>query len=97
MQLAWHTIPNGPDQDVTVRFAPLVDATCRRSLGIRSSGSCQATTVQPEFHVRVAGLDEISWWILGYGDQAEVLKPLPLRQLIAERAQRLVNLYNGDA
>jgi predicted DNA-binding transcriptional regulator YafY len=34
---------------------------------------------------------------LGYGDQAEVLKPISLRHLIAERARRLVNLYNGDA
>ena len=50
-----------------------------------------------DFHVRVSGLNEISWWILGYGDQAEVLKPARLRQLIAERAGRLVEMYNGHA
>jgi proteasome accessory factor B len=50
-----------------------------------------------DFHVRVSGLQEISWWILGYGDQAEVLKPARLRQLIGERAGRLVEMYNGRA
>jgi proteasome accessory factor B len=46
-----------------------------------------------DFHVRVSGLNEISWWILGYGDQAEVLRPTALRNLIAERAERIVERY----
>ena len=50
-----------------------------------------------DFHVRVAGIREISWWILGYGDQAEVLKPARLRQLIARHAANLVQMYNGRA
>ena len=33
----------------------------------------------------------------GKAHNAQVLNPLPLRQLIAERAQRVVNLYNGHA
>jgi proteasome accessory factor B len=49
-----------------------------------------------DFQVRVAGVREISWWILGYGDQAEVLKAGRLRQLIAEHASRLVKMYNGQ-
>ncbi len=48
-----------------------------------------------DFQVRVSGLHEISWWILGYGDQAEVLKPASLRRLIAEHAGRMVEMYNG--
>ena len=42
-----------------------------------------------DFHVTVSGLQEISWWILGYGDQAEVLQPVELRQLVAARALRM--------
>jgi predicted DNA-binding transcriptional regulator YafY len=94
---AWHMIPNGPDQDVTVRFAPLVARNVAEVVWHKTQRLVPGDDGSLDFHVRVAGLDEISWWILGYGDQAEVLKPLPLRQLIAERAQRLVNLYNGHA
>jgi predicted DNA-binding transcriptional regulator YafY len=46
-----------------------------------------------EFQVTVSGLQEISWWIMGYGDQAEVLEPAKLREMIFQRAQKLVELY----
>ena len=37
-----------------------------------------------EFRVTGSGLHEISWWILGYGDQAEVTPAQePLRNVIA--------------
>ncbi len=41
----------------------------------------------------VSGLNEISWWILGYGDQAEVLDPPELRRLVAQRAAQMVQQY----
>ena len=50
-----------------------------------------------DFHVRVSGIGEISWWIMGYGDQAEVLEPEPLRELIARRAERMLEQYRGQA
>jgi predicted DNA-binding transcriptional regulator YafY len=37
------------------------------------------------------------WWILGYGDQAEVLAPEELRQMVAGRATRLAALYKGKS
>ncbi len=46
-----------------------------------------------DFRVTVSGLGEISWWILGYGDQAEVLQPPKLRQMIAERVGRMAKCY----
>ena len=49
-----------------------------------------------DFHVRVDGLSEISWWILGYGDQAEVVKPAKLRKLIASRVSRMSRIYGLD-
>jgi predicted DNA-binding transcriptional regulator YafY len=49
-----------------------------------------------EFRAKVSGLSEIVWWILGYGDQAEVLQPAKLRRLVAQRAENLVALYNGN-
>jgi proteasome accessory factor B len=40
---------------------------------------------------RVDGLGEISWWILGYGDQVEVVAPAALRKKIATTAQLVVD------
>ena len=46
-----------------------------------------------DFQVTVSGLNEISWWILGYGDQAEVLQPPELRRLVAGHAARMLGHY----
>jgi proteasome accessory factor B len=43
--------------------------------------------------VTVSGLSEIMWWILGYGDQAEVLEPPELRKRIREHAGRMAERY----
>ncbi len=91
---AWHMIPEpGPDQEVVVRFSKLVAQNVaevrwhrRQRLEYRQDGSL-------DFHVTVSGLNEISWWILGYGDQAEVRRPPALRELVAARARRMAEIY----
>ena len=91
---AWHLIPeSGPDHEVLVRFSPMVAQNVAEVVWHKT----QQTTLNPDgtldFRVTVSGLNEISWWILGYGDQAEVLQPPELRQLIAQRARRLADRY----
>lgn len=60
----------------------------------------QRTTYQEDgsllFEVDVDGIDEISWWLLGYGDQAQVLEPPELRELVARRVERMYSYYRGD-
>ena len=46
-----------------------------------------------DFKVTVDGLGELSWWILGYGDQAEVLSPPELREKLISMIKRMENLY----
>lgn len=48
------------------------------------------------FEVDVDGIDEIAWWILGYGDQAQVLEPPELRERILEHARRMVACYAAN-
>jgi predicted DNA-binding transcriptional regulator YafY len=93
---AWNMIP-GPEKDylVVARFQPLVAKNVAevgwhktQQLRFLEDGSL-------EFRAKVSGLNEIVWWILGYGDQVEVLQPAKLRRLVAQRAQNLVALYNG--
>ncbi|MCH8830429.1 MAG: WYL domain-containing protein, partial [Planctomycetes bacterium] len=49
-----------------------------------------------DFHVSVDGLSEISWWILGYGDQAEVIQPAELRQILSRRIEQMGRIYGKD-
>jgi proteasome accessory factor B len=91
---AWHMIPErGPDRHVVVRFDRLVAQNVvevnwhkTQRVEFRDDGAA-------DYHVTVSGLNEISWWILGYGDRAEVLEPPELRRLIAQHAKRMVEKY----
>jgi predicted DNA-binding transcriptional regulator YafY len=42
--------------------------------------------------LRIDGLNEISWWIVGYGDQVEVLAPKALRSKILQVAKNMAKL-----
>jgi len=94
---AWHIIAEkGRDRLVQVRFSKLVAKNVAevkwhktQRVEFRDDGTL-------DFFVTVSGLNEISWWILGYGDQAEVLQPLELRQLIARRARRMAEQYGAE-
>jgi predicted DNA-binding transcriptional regulator YafY len=88
---AWSMLPEGRLYDVKLRFIPEVayDVTAVRwhetqSVHFEDDGSAIV-----EF--RVDGLNEITWWILSYGDQVEVIAPRVLRQRIIEIAQRIAN------
>jgi proteasome accessory factor B len=94
---AWHLIPEaGPDREVVVRFSHQVAQNIAevswhktQQLQFNADGTL-------DFRVTVSGLNEISWWILGYGDQAEVLEPPELRKMIATRIKRMTEVYNKD-
>jgi proteasome accessory factor B len=94
---AWHLIPEpGRDQEVLIRFSKMVaqnvaEVTWHKTqrVALREDGTL-------DFWVTVSGLGEISWWLLGYGDQAEVIKPPKLRQMIAERAAQMVERYRSS-
>lgn len=90
---AWHLIPDGPDVDVVIRFRPTVARNVAEVVWHRTQRIHWNKDGSLDFGVRVAGVREISWWILGYGDQAEVLRPEPLRELIAQHAVNLSRLY----
>ncbi len=93
---AWHLVPEkGPDQEVVVRFNSLVAKNVAEVVWHKTQWLQFNPDGTLDYHVTVSGLHEISWWILGYGDQAEVLRPLELRKIIAGHAQRLVKRY-GD-
>jgi proteasome accessory factor B len=89
---AWSMIPEGRIYNVKLRFLPKVAENVAevqwhstQKVTHNSDGS-----VTVEF--RVDGLGEITWWILGYGDQVQVLRPKRLRQKIIETAKNVAKL-----
>jgi predicted DNA-binding transcriptional regulator YafY len=91
---AWHLIPErGPDHHVVIRFSRMVASNVSEVTWHKTQKIVEQTDGSIDYHVDVSGLGEISWWILGYGDEAEVLEPVALRKLIASRIKRLCKRY----
>lgn len=95
---AWSMIPEpGDDYDVSIRFAKKV----ARNVADVVWHKTQQTELRRDgsllFRVRVSGLNEISWWVLGYGDQAEVLEPEELRRLVAKHVKNMAKRYDKPA
>ena len=93
---AWHMIPErGPDSEVVVRFSRLVAGNVAEVVWHKTQQLKFNEDGTLDFTVKVSGLKEISWWILGYGDQAEVLRPHTLRDILAGHAARLAARYGS--
>lgn len=93
---AWNLMPEpGPDHHVVVRFRPLVAQNVAEVQWHKTQRLEPQGDGAVDFHADVSGLNEIVWWILGYGDQAEVLRPVKLRRLVAARAKNMLRMYEG--
>ncbi|HEX3654333.1 MAG TPA: YafY family protein [Pirellulales bacterium] len=91
---AWHLIPErGGDQHVVIRFEKMVAQNVAEVAWHKTQRVRLLSDGRLDFHVTVSGLHEISWWVLGYGDQAEVLRPKKLRDLVVQRAQSMLKRY----
>ena len=49
------------------------------------------------FRVTVSGYEEMLYWVLSFGSQAQVIEPAPLRAAVAEQAAEMVSHYMRDA
>ena len=89
---AWSMIPQGRIYNVKLRFLPKVAENVAE---VQWHGTQEVTrnsdgSATVEF--RVDGLGEITWWILGYGDQVQILAPKALRNKVLETAKNMIKL-----
>jgi predicted DNA-binding transcriptional regulator YafY len=93
---SWSMIPEGQIHHIRLRFASKVASNVAEVRWHKS----QKVTHEPNGSVtvefRVDGLNEITWWILGYGDQVEVLAPASLRRNIAEIARNMAAVNSNN-
>lgn len=90
---AWHLIRGDRQYTVRIRFQPKVATNVAEVRWHRT----QSVAWQPDgsmiFTVTVAGVDEIAWWVLGYGACAEVLQPAALRRRVAAMLSEAADQY----
>ncbi|MGB7581666.1 MAG: transcriptional regulator [Sedimentisphaerales bacterium] len=92
---AWSMIPEGKMYHVRLQFAPKVASNVAEVNWHKSQQVTHNPDGSATVDFRVDGLGEITWWILGYGDQVEVLSPVVLRKNVAEITHRMVKINNN--
>lgn len=93
---AWSLIPERKKRrKVVIRFQPMVAKNVAEVQWHKTQQLKWEDDGTLLFTVTVDGLNEIVWWILGYGDQAEVVQPKELRQKILKSARDMVAQYEA--
>ena len=94
---AWKLIPSGQEHKVVLVFKQKVATNVSEVLWhpsqthrILEGGDCEMT-----FHVD--GLEEIAWWVCGYGDQVIIKQPAELRQRVHEILASAVKNHQNQA
>jgi predicted DNA-binding transcriptional regulator YafY len=91
--LAWSMIPEGKVFRVHLHFLPKVAGNVAEVRWHRTQEVKWNPDGSLEFFADVDGINEISWWVMGYGDQVTVKNPPELRQRISDVAKNMVKLY----
>ncbi len=91
---AWLMIREDREWHVVIRFCPNVAGNVDEIMWHKTQRTRLVEDGSLLFEVDVDGLREIAWWVLGYGDQAQVLAPTELRQMIKTHAERMLEFYN---
>ena len=89
---AWSMIPEGRIYNVKLRFLPRVANNVTEVQWHSTQEVTRNSDGSATVEFRVDGLGEITWWILGYGDQVQVLAPRALRKRVLETAKEMVKL-----
>jgi CRISPR-associated endonuclease/helicase Cas3 len=95
--VAWDVISDEPPVRVVIRFSPKVAARVAETRWHPSQESQPQPDGSLRWSARVAGVNEIRAWILGWGPDAEVLEPPDLRAEIAARLRDAAALYETGA
>lgn len=89
---AWSMIPEGQIYNVKLHFLPKVAHNVAEVQWHSTQKTTHHSDGSATIEFRVDGLGEITWWLLGYGDQVQVLAPKALRKKILDIAQNMIKL-----
>jgi len=89
---AWSMIPEGRIYNIKLQFLPKVAKNVTEVQWHSTQEVTRNRDGSATVEFRVDGLGEITWWILGYGDQVQVLAPKALRKRILDIAENMVEI-----
>ena len=89
---AWSMIPEGRIYNIKLRFLPKVAHNVAEVQWHSTQKVVRNSDGSATVEFRVDGLGEITWWILGYGDQVQVLAPKTLRKRVLQIAKNMAEL-----
>ena len=94
---AWRLIPEGREYKIVLEFSKKVATNVSEVLWHNSQehetlpdGRCRMTFT-------VDGINEIAWWLCGYGDQVVVVKPPELRDRVEQMLRSALKQYESEA
>jgi proteasome accessory factor B len=89
---AWSMIPEGRIYNIKLRFLPKVANNVAEVQWHSTQKVTHNVDGSAIVEFCVDGLGEITWWILGYGDQVQVLAPKALQEKVLEAARNIIKL-----
>lgn len=91
---AWNMIrKEGEDYDIIIQFSQKVAQNVSEIKWHKSQENRFLPDGKVELRFHVSGLDEILWWILGYGAEAKVIQPEELQIKIKDHINRMKEIY----
>jgi proteasome accessory factor B len=94
---AWCVYRGDRDWHVEIAFAPEVAELVAETRWHHTQELEQRRDGSLIFRATVSGLNEVVWWVLGWGERATVLKPKELADEVQSHAQRVVSLYQTSS
>jgi len=89
---AWSMIKEGDTCNVKLKFSRKVAKNVSEVLWHKTQRTDFNDDGSLTVEFCVDGISEISWWVMGYGDQVEVLCPEELRKKIASTAKKTLKI-----
>jgi proteasome accessory factor B len=89
---AWSMVPEGQIYHVKLHFMPKTANNITEVKWHKTQKVTRKEDGSAIVEFRVDGLNEITWWVLGYGDQVRVLAPKALRERVLQIAQNMIRL-----
>lgn len=94
---AWSVYRGTPTYDVEILFAPEAASQMAETKWHPTQRVVMHRDGSAMLHVRVDGLDEIVWWLLGWAPFARVVQPKKLREMLVGELQAALARNSKDA
>ena len=89
---AWSMIPEGRLYNIKLMFLPKVAENVAEVHWHSTQKVTKHLDGSAIVEFRVDGINEIAWWVFGYGDQVQVLAPKALREKVIQTAKNMITL-----